>query len=148
MKYYIDERNCKVTENMENEINAKIEYWIEIAAYDLATAKALLETKRFLYVGFMCHQVIEKMLKAMFVIKFPTETPPYTHDLLKLAKVTSLCEKMSPDQNKFIDTLGPLNIESRYPSVKEKIFSTLSKERCEIIINKTEGLFQWIKNQL
>jgi len=50
---------------MENEINAKIEYWIEIAAYDLATAKALLETKRFLYVGFMCHQAIEKILKAI-----------------------------------------------------------------------------------
>ena len=28
------------------------------------TAQAMLETKRFLYVGFMCHQVIEKMLKA------------------------------------------------------------------------------------
>ena len=38
----------------------KVAYWIELSDYDLETAKAMLDTKRFLYVGFMCHQVIEK----------------------------------------------------------------------------------------
>ncbi len=42
------------------DINEKIKYWIDIAEYDLETAKAMLSTKRYLYVGFMCHQVIEK----------------------------------------------------------------------------------------
>ena len=28
------------------------EYWIEIAEYDIETAKAMLVSKRFLYVGF------------------------------------------------------------------------------------------------
>jgi len=31
----------------------KIEHWVETAEYDLNTAEAMLETKRFLYVGFM-----------------------------------------------------------------------------------------------
>lgn len=35
-------------------------YWIEIAKYDLETAEAMLKSKRYLYVGFMCHQSIEK----------------------------------------------------------------------------------------
>ena len=30
----------------------RIVYWLEIAHYDLLTAKAMLETKRYLYVGF------------------------------------------------------------------------------------------------
>ena len=44
-------------------VDEKVEYWLDIASYDLKTAQAMLRTKRFLYVGFMCHQVIEKALK-------------------------------------------------------------------------------------
>ena len=45
-------------------MNDKVTYWIEMSDYDFDTAKAMLETKRYLYVAFMCHQTIEKMLKA------------------------------------------------------------------------------------
>lgn len=44
----------------------KIEYWLDIAQYDLVSAKAMLESKRFLYGGFLCHQVAEKCLKAHY----------------------------------------------------------------------------------
>ena len=45
---------------------AKTAYWLDCADYDLQTAKAMLETKRFLYVGFMCHQTIDKGVKSSF----------------------------------------------------------------------------------
>ena len=45
---------------MDNKITY---YWIEMSDYDFDTAKAMLETKRYLYVAFMCHQTIEKILK-------------------------------------------------------------------------------------
>jgi len=48
-------------------INNKTEYWLDIAHYDLVSAKAMLESKRFLYVGFLCHQTVEKCLKAFSV---------------------------------------------------------------------------------
>jgi hypothetical protein len=35
---------------------SKVEYWIDLAIYDFDTAKAMNESKRFLYVGFMCHR--------------------------------------------------------------------------------------------
>ena len=34
----------------------KYDYWFELAEYDLETAKAMLTTRRVLYVGFMCQQ--------------------------------------------------------------------------------------------
>ena len=34
----------------------KVNYWVELSDYDLETADAMLQTKRYLYVGFMCHQ--------------------------------------------------------------------------------------------
>lgn len=42
----------------------KFKYWIDIANEDLAVAEDLFKAKRWLYVAFMCHQVIEKTLKA------------------------------------------------------------------------------------
>ena len=63
----------------------KIQYWLDIAHYDLISAKAMLESKRFLYVGFLCHQVVEKSLKAYFW-HIKIAEPPYTHNLLLLSE--------------------------------------------------------------
>jgi len=41
----------------------RTQYWLDLAQYDLDTAQAMLETKRYLYVGFMCHQTVEKAFK-------------------------------------------------------------------------------------
>ena len=41
----------------------RVTYWIELSDYDYETAEAMLNSSRFLYVGFMCHQTIEKVLE-------------------------------------------------------------------------------------
>jgi HEPN domain-containing protein len=74
----------------------RIKYWIELAEYDLKTAKAMLDTKRYLYVGFMCHQVVEKMIKALFT-KLKNEIPPYTHNLNKLSELCGLFSSLSKE---------------------------------------------------
>jgi HEPN domain-containing protein len=48
-------------------MDQKIRYWIDLSDYDVETAVAMLNSKRFLYVGFMCHQAIEKVFKAYYV---------------------------------------------------------------------------------
>jgi len=58
----------------------KCKYWLELSDYDIGTAEAMLKTKRFLYVGFMCHQAVEKILKAYYN-KVYDEPAPYTHNL-------------------------------------------------------------------
>ena len=39
-------------------VTDKVAYWTDIADYDLKTAEAMYQTGRWLYVAFMCHQVI------------------------------------------------------------------------------------------
>ena len=46
------------------DLDASVSYWVDIAEYDLKTAEAMLATERYLYVGFMCRQTIERFLKA------------------------------------------------------------------------------------
>ena len=40
-------------------------HWLERSKYDLETAKAMLDTRRYLYVAYMCQQAVEKLLKAI-----------------------------------------------------------------------------------
>ena len=54
-----------------------VQYWIELAEYDLETANAMFTTKRWLYVGFMCHQAVEKTMKSYWC-KSQQNDPPYT----------------------------------------------------------------------
>ena len=97
-----------------------IKYWIELSDYDLETAEAMLNSKRYLYVGFMCHQTIEKAFKAYFT-RIKSETAPFTHSLSFLAKKGGFYESYSKEQQDFIDQIEPLNIEARYPAHKERL---------------------------
>lgn len=47
-----------------------------------------------------------------------------------------------------MDILEPLNIEARYPSQKEELMKSLTKERCELILEQTKDLQAWIKEKL
>ena len=126
---------------------AKIGYWLESAEYDLQTARAMLETKRLLYVGFMCHQVIEKSLKGIYVSRNPDAELPYIHKLLRLANLSGVYDEMSDAQKELLDTLSPLNIEARYPMHKELLLQSLTVERCETMIQETEALYVLLKTK-
>lgn len=115
--------------------------------YDFDTAKAMLETKRYLYVAFMCHQTIEKILKAYWS-NVLEEPPLKIHSLSRLAEKSGLDKDMSEEQTDFIDELEPLNIEARYPSYKERLMKSLTNDRCKELIEQTDKLRIWIKSKL
>ncbi len=129
-----------------NQLNDKAKYWIRLADYDIDTASAMLQTKRYLYVGFMCHQAIEKALKAIIANK--DMFPPKIHGLMKLAQIGKVYDAMSDEYKDMLDTLDPLNIATRYPEQIEKLTSMLSEDRCKSIFSETEELLCWIKQQL
>jgi len=125
----------------------KVKYWIELSDYDLETAMAMLNSKRYLYVGFMCHQTIEKIFKAYYTF-IRAETAPYSHSLSYLAKKGAFYDQFSEEQIDFIDQIEPLNIEARYPSHKERLLKSLNHKKCSEIIDNTKELQQWIKMKL
>ena len=133
-----------MTENEKQQ--ERIAYWLDLAQYDLDTADALLASGRLLYVGFMCHQVIEKVLKSCYV-KLRNETPPYSHNLSLLATECGLLDCFSEDQKKFISLIQPMNIESRYPTYKDKILQTLDDALCGEILKQTKEMCQWLRNR-
>ena len=125
----------------------KVKYWTDISDYDFETAKAMLNSKRYLYVGFMCHQTVEKIFKAYFT-KLKSETAPFSHSLSYLAKKGEFYNSFTEAQKDFIDQIEPLNIEARYPAHKDRLLKSLTKEKCNEILAKTKDLQQWIKQKL
>lgn len=96
---------------------------------------------------FMCHQVIEKTLKAYWNAT-RDDDPPYIHNHKRLADGAGLYAKMNKEQKAFIDLITPLNIEARYPSYKDDLSKALDEEVCKDIIEKTKALQLWIKQKL
>ena len=125
----------------------KVKYWLDMSEYDLVTAQSMLDFQRYLYVGFMCHQTIEKIFKALFGLG-KNETPPFVHNLSMIAQKGEFYDEFSIDQKDFIDELEPLNIEARYPTHKEKIFKQLTESKCNELITKTRELQEWVKTKL
>ena len=108
----------------------------------------MLETRRYLYVGFMCHQVIEKALKALFVYQNNEAQPPYIHRLAKLSSLSGVFDDMEDSQIELLAVLDPLNVAARYPSSKDNIIAEFDHKKSENIIKRTEELFKWIKGKL
>jgi HEPN domain-containing protein len=125
----------------------KIAYWKDISIYDLETAKTMLSGGRYLYVGFMCHQAVEKMLKAYYT-KFKEETPPFIHNLKILANACEIYNEFSEEQKDLMDELIPLNIEARYPTYKEKLLKIFGKEKCGRLLIQTTELCRQIEKKL
>jgi HEPN domain-containing protein len=62
--------------------------WIALTDYDLETAQHMLATGRYLYVVFLCHLALEKLLKA-HVAEVTQSLPIKTHDLIYLLRRAS-----------------------------------------------------------
>lgn len=117
--------------------------WLELVAEDMSVAEDLYKTGHWLYVGFMCHQVIEKTLKCYWCI-CRDDDPPYIHDHKRIAEGCGLYTKMDDAQKDFLDGIKLLNIEARYQEYKNEMASTLDKDKTAEILKQTKQMHEWI----
>ena len=80
--------------------------------YDFTTARHMLNTGRHVYVVFMCHIAIEKLLKAIVAEK-TDRVPPKTHNLIYLIKLADLA--IPQDLFDFIAKINNASVVTRYP---------------------------------
>lgn len=125
----------------------RVKYWLDIVADDLDTAEYLYAGGRWLYTAFMCHQVIEKGLKAYWTAT-RDDDPPYIHSHLLLLKGCGLEEEVSKEVSDFLDMKIPMNIEARYPQYKKEMAAKLNKDICKYILEQTQRFHQWILQKL
>jgi len=95
----------------------------------------------------MCHQVIEKVLKAYWTAT-RDDDPPNIHSHAKLLDGCGLKDELSEEQLRFIAMMVPMNIEARYPQYKQEVAAKLNKDICKYILEQTKLIHQWILKKL
>ena len=121
----------------------KVQYWLSLVAEDLDLGEFLCQNGRWLYAAFMCHQVIEKVLKAYWTAT-REDVPPYIHEHKRLAELCGLYQQMTSEQRRFLQEIRLMNIEARYPDYKRSIANMLNEEKTRQIVEQTKQMQQWI----
>jgi HEPN domain-containing protein len=121
------------------------EEWFQQAQYDLRTAEAMFEAKKFIYVVFMCHLAIEKALKGLYLKRLNC-MPPKVHNLLYLIEKVSLTLP-EPLFGTVFD-LNRASIPTRYPEDLQQMKKDLRKQKTEKLLFKSKEVLKWLKKEL
>lgn len=123
-----------------------VKNWIATSNYDLRTAEAMLKAGRYLYVVFMCHLSLEKMLKAILADTFPDSIPPRIHSLSSLYKRAGL---VLPEQfMEFVEQLDNVSIVTRYPEDLRSLSRQFNQARAREVLGETRKLLKWLKQSM
>ena len=124
------------------DIKAIKAFWITEANEALQVADHLMEKSDYSYALFFGHLAIEKMLKALYVVKQKDHAPPI-HNLLRLAKLAGVAVP-----NEKVDTLieiSAFNIEARYPDLKRAFRKKCDSVYAENQILIIKEVYQWLQ---
>ena len=121
----------------------RAEKWLRIVREDLSVGDLLFNNGHWLYTAYMCHQAIEKTLKAYWCV-CRDDDPPFIHNHLRIAQGCGLYTKMSQEQKDFLDEMVPMNIEARYNEYKDAVAGILDREKTKQTLEKTKQLYKWI----
>lgn len=130
---------------MPNPRGKDVKSWMDASHYDLETARALLKSKRYLYVLFMCQQSLEKLLKAHVAAR-TEEFPPRIHNLVRLGEVAAF--DFSEEEKKFLERLSLYYLQSRYPPEIQALAKKVSRSMAALHLKQTEALWRKLSRQL
>jgi HEPN domain-containing protein len=118
------------------------ENWVASSEYDFTTAEHMFETGRYIYVVFMCHLSIEKLIKAI-VFEETGKLPPKTHDLIYLASAAGL--QFPEDLRDFTGKINSASIVTRYPEDLLKAVSAYTEDVAGEYLERTREVLNWLR---
>ncbi|NOY69051.1 MAG: HEPN domain-containing protein [Deltaproteobacteria bacterium] len=127
-------------------IEDHIQYWLDSADNDLDAAKSLFLSKKYDWCLFIGHLVLEKILKAFYVLNNENKIPPKTHNLLKIVRAADV--SLSKEQIIFLDEVNDFNLEVRYPEYKREFYKICTREFAEKYFQKIEEFASWLKSRI
>lgn len=126
-------------------INEHIKYWIDSSDDDFQAMIHLFEKGDYTWSLFIGHLVLEKLLKAWYV-KINSKTPPFIHDLVRLAEKTDLI--LEDEQKDILDTISTFNIRGRYDDYRREFHKKCSNAFTKEWILNIKEFRKWIKTKL
>jgi HEPN domain-containing protein len=119
-----------------------VKNFIKSSEYDLETAESMLKTGRYIYVIFMCHISLEKLLKA-FVSETNQSISPKTHNLIYLIKIGNI--QLPKKYLEFIAKINNASIVTRYPEDFSRVLDAYPENVAGEYLSITKEIHQWLK---
>ena len=126
-------------------MDKNITNWIRSSNYDLKTSEHMFKTGRYIYVLFMCHLSVEKLLKGMYEATFK-KVPPKTHNLIYLTSTVGI--ELPDDHLETLESLNDLSIVTRYPEDIDAMIKSFKKNKVMTYLKKTKALIKWLKKDV
>jgi len=120
--------------------------WMDRVNYDWETAQAMHKTGRYLYVVFMCQQVIEKTLKA--ILAFQNKEIKPIHHLSKLAELAGIRQEFDEETLTLIESLSGYYLNARYKETIDALSKAIGKKEAKDYLTKTESLITWLTQKM
>jgi len=115
----------------------KYAYWLQLAQYDLATAKTMYKGGRWFYVVYMCQQAIEKLTKGLYNFYIDDDVPRIHNIRFLLTKVeTALSAAVDPEIYELTDTLSSHYLSNRYPDFSGQANIYIDKDSAKYLLKK------------
>ena len=119
--------------------------WIKSSNYDFNTAVFLLKSKRYIYVVFMCHLSLEKVLKAILSEAF-SELPPRTHNLNRLLELGGIT--LPENMKAFVNAINLQSVPTRYPEDFTRLSKEIDGKTAAEYVRQTRRIIRWLKKNI
>jgi HEPN domain-containing protein len=120
-------------------------YWSVEAKEAFEVADHLMEKEDYSYALFFGHLAVEKLLKALYVIRRKEHAPPI-HNLFRLASAAGIeLDKMKSNS---LIRITAFNIEARYPDMKRAFRKKCTAEFSIREMRLIKEIFQWLTSLL
>src|SRR4030042_1250291 len=116
--------------------------WLDRVAYDIDTAKAMLQTSRLIYAIFMCQQALEKCFKALLAYKDREIIP--IHNLRRLAELAEVIREMDEPTLVKLDFLSSYYINAHYKEDLQQLSRGITESVARDFVQFSEGVIAWL----
>jgi HEPN domain-containing protein len=120
----------------------KSQMWLDRVAYDMDTAKAMLQTGRLIYAIFMCQQSLEKCFKGLLAYQDKEILP--IHNLRRLAELSNVIHDLDESNLLKLDFLTSYYINARYKEDLQQLSKGITETVVKDFIQFSEGLVEWL----
>lgn len=122
-------------------MRVEVERLIKQAERDLVNARKSLAAEAYELAAFVCHQAVEKYLKAAWVV-VKREAAPRTHSLTELADGLGV----AADLRSHFAYLNPDYTTARYPDAANGVpYEVYDRATAEAKIRAVEKVFPWLR---
>ena len=101
--------------------------WLSQSEYDLETAQAMLDSRRYIYAVFMCHMAV-------------------THSLVQLVGLAS--PNLTPDEIKFLTRLSSAGVSTRYPEELSKALDDFPPTVVQEYVRRAGEVVECLRKQV